>query len=132
MTQGVTEVLGNRTWRLTWNTSPYGPYVRNDLSLRPVTLYHTSTTTSTLDAGITTTATSFDVATPSTSRPWRVGSGLALSIKVGGEVMTVDTIGAYAAGKQAFSSVTRSVNGIVKAHSAADAINIAKPFYLGL
>jgi hypothetical protein len=133
MLQGfVTEVLGNRTWRLTWNTSPYGPFVGNDFTLRPSTATLVSAGASTLNASLTSTATSFDVATPSTSRPWKVGSSLALNIIVGGETMTVGTIGAYAAGIQAFSSVTRSVNTVVKAHDAGDVVNLVKPIHLGL
>ncbi len=132
MMQGVTEVLGNRTWRLTWNTSPYGPFVSNDFTLRTSTATLVSAGASTLNASLTSSATSFDVATPSTSRPWEVGSGLALSITVGGETMTVDTIGAYAAGIQAFSGVTRSVNTVVKAHSSGDVVNLVKPIHLGL
>jgi hypothetical protein len=56
-------------------------------------------------------------------------------IEIGGEWMTVTDIGTASASggynEQTFT-VTRSTNGVVKAHSALAPVRLAQPFYLGM
>lgn len=135
MVQGYQETLKNKGWAFKWNTTPYGPYLPNDLNDDAQSPNRLAATNSVLDAGITSSATSFDVET-ATGRPWANSTDkpnlFPIDIVIGGEVMTVGAISAATAGMQTFSSVTRSVNGIVKAHSAGASVDVADPFYVVL
>lgn len=79
-----------------------------------------------LDAGITSSATSMDIDT--TSGPlWSTDAGdYPLDVFVGGERITITAMGA-ATGTVQTATVTRSVNGVSKSHSAGDAVTLAEP-----
>lgn len=131
LVRGVSkETLGNKVWEFLWNCSPYGPYKAmklNDSSRRA------AGSNSVLAAGITSSATSFTVTT-ATGAKWgttalRPGN-FPLDIKIGGEVITISGISGTGT-TQTFtvSPGGRAKNGIVKAHLAGAAVQVAKPFY---
>jgi hypothetical protein len=87
--------------------------------------------TTTLTSSITSTATSFQVS---------IGDGVLwttapaewpIPVTIDGETMSVASISG-ASSPQTFSSVTRSLNGVVKAHSAGAQVNVTQPIYLGM
>jgi hypothetical protein len=135
LVRGYEEILANRRWQFRWNTSPYGPYRVNDLSNEANVRTRVAATNSSLNANITSGATSFDVKTPVGAK-WRTSASrptqFPILIVIGGEVMSVGAIGAYAAGVQNFSSVTRAINGIVLAHSANDEVQVFEPIVIGI
>lgn len=124
---GYSEVLQNRGHVFILNTAPYGPYRVNDMTASILSRARIAGSHSALNAGITTTATSFAVKTTS-GKLWST-SVTNIKIKVGGELMTVGSISGTSS-PQTFNSVTRSVNGVVLAHSANDVVVIAEPWYV--
>jgi hypothetical protein len=129
LVQGYTEVIGLYDWTITFNCTPAGPW-RVAVLDDPV-LGRADTDGSRLAAGITATATSFQVQV--TDGPlWTTDpADFPLDIAVGGEVMTVGAISGTSS-PQTFSSVTRSVNGVVKAQSAGADVRLAHPMILAL
>lgn len=115
-------------WRVTLNCSSASPWrvaVLDDAS-EPVRL---DTAGSELASGVTTTATSWSVAT--TEGPiWSTATTFPFDLKCEGEIVTVSAISGGAS-PQTFT-VTRSVNGIIKAHSAGAAVSLAYPSRLAL
>lgn len=124
---GYTEWLRNRSQEFTYNLAPYSVYRTNDLTLSTRSPHKACATVSSLNANITTTATSFAVKT-SSGKLWST-SATNLDIVIGGERMTVGSISGTTS-PQTFNSVTRSVNGIVKAHNADDAVQIVDKFFV--
>lgn len=84
-----------------------------------------------LDSGIDDTTTSVDVEITAGPAITTDSSYLPVDVEVGGEQMTVTAVGALAGSVQTLT-VTRSVNGVVKAHSAGDAVHAARPLRLAL
>lgn len=127
--QGTTEIFTAKSWFVTFNASPASPY--DVLLLDDGTAARLDLDGSTLhDATINSSATSFQVDTDLT-----VSGGCLWSttdtpydIRMGGEVMTVTAV-TGSSSPQTFT-VTRSVNGVVKAHSSGETISLARPFYL--
>lgn len=123
--QGCTEKLAQFKHQITWNLSPESPYhvaVYGD----PLSRYLPDG--STLAADATSTATSLSVATPS-GPLWSHADG-DFDIVVMGEQMTVNSI-AGTTSPQTFT-VTRSVNGVVKAHSTGEDVTLAFPVFYSL
>lgn len=126
--QGLSERFDNFGHQITYNTSSAAPYT---IAVAPTTT--TSTTakadslTSTLDSDIdsTTTSVSVDV----TGVLWRTGT-VSFDIAIGGEQMTVTSVSGTSS-PQTFT-VTRSVNGIVKSHTAGDQVSLAQPAIIAL
>jgi hypothetical protein len=80
---------------------------------------------STLTAGLTAGATTFQVTSPRTL--WTTDPlAFPLDVSMGGERMTVGAISGSSS-PQTFSSVTRAVNGVSKAHSAGADIRLFTP-----
>jgi hypothetical protein len=128
LSPGYTETIGSHRRLWTANCVPAAPY--NVAQLDSATLGRLDTAGSTLAAGITTTATSLSVAT-SSGPLWTTAAGeMPFDIRIGGEVMTVTAI-AGASSPQTFT-VTRSANGVVKAHSSGAPVNVANPVVVGL
>lgn len=121
--QGYTESLEPYGHDVTFNCTPESPF--EVAQLDSDVLGHADTEGSQLAAGITSTATSLSVAT--TSGPiWTTDvTDLPIDVHVGGERMTVTAISG-AASPQTFT-VTRSVNGVVKAHLSAAALRLWQP-----
>lgn len=137
LVQGYTETLKNRGWQFQWNTSPGGPYSQVSLSGNGSTNTNNriGAGNSTVSVGFNSSATSFAVLTPTGRQPWTTSpavGGNPLHIIIAGERMTVGAISAWAAGSQTFSSVTRSVNGVIKSHLAGESVDVFSRFYAAL
>lgn len=149
-TFGYTEHLSNMLWSVALNTVPAGPYqvpILGDYSGRVPRMDVDDETHSILKADITSSATSFVVKTDaagtrrvtkwvdSTNFPAEIGGGSTIAINIGGEKITVTDIGTVTLSggynEQTFT-VTRSVNGVSKAHSAGAPVALWEPFYLGM
>lgn len=116
-------------WDITPVCVPYGPY--RTLVFDAAEFGRLDGETSTLSSSATTTATSMSVATPTGAPLWTTTAGdFPFDLNVGGERVTVTNI-TGASSPQTFT-VTRSVNGVVKAHSAGAAVSLWAPNYLGL
>lgn len=122
--EGYSEPISPVTWKPVMNCSPAsvwdvgvldGAWVPDDYLLR------LESDGSELNAAITTTATSMVVLV--TAGPaWVTGAGeFPFDLKVDGERITVTAIAAPSGSTQSFT-VTRSVNGVVRAHAAGTPI----------
>jgi hypothetical protein len=132
LAQGFTEQIGNdgATRDFIINCAPESPYrVAEYESAVGASVNKYDTAGSELNEDLTTTETGVDVLT-TTGPAWTpddVEDGF--QIIIGGEVMTVTNIGAAIANLQTFT-VTRSVNGVVKAHSTGAAVRLwPRPVY---
>jgi hypothetical protein len=125
---GYDEFLNQRRWEFSFNGSPYSPYQVGVLD--DTTLGRMDTEGSQLNSSATSTATSISVAT--TSGPiWTTAAGDApFDIIVAGEVMTVTAVSGSSS-PQTFT-VTRSVNGVVKAQSSGADVRLAQPTIIAL
>ncbi|MFD6968388.1 hypothetical protein [Streptomyces sp. NPDC059949] len=128
MVEGAEEIFKTLEWTITLSCSPAGPWAIGVLDDED--LGRLDTNGAELASGVTSTATSLSVAT--TSGPiWTTASAdRPFDIRVGGEVMTVTNV-TGASSPQTFT-VTRSVNGVVKAHSSAADVRLATPTILAL
>lgn len=119
--EGYTETLAYpSSWDIVLTCSPAGMWsvaVLDDAELSRI-----DTDGATLASGITSTATSLSIA--STGALWST-TDEPYDIRIGGEVMTVTAVTGASSPQSA--TVTRSVNGIVKAHSSGAAITVAQP-----
>lgn len=126
--EGYTEQLGPRLWKVSANCSPAGVWdvatVEDDVLGRP------DTEGSELATGVDADDTSWSVAT--TSGPlWTTAAGdFPFPVTIAGEVVTVTNI-TGASSPQTFT-VVRSVNGVVKSHSAGTALSLARPMIAAL
>lgn len=127
--QGTTEVLLPFSYRFGLNCSPasawtVGVYDQGSPAMR------WAADGSTLNASITSTATgaaALALVTPAGKPLWTSDpADFPMNIRVGGEVITLSAIAATASPQSATVSA-RSVNGVVKAHSAGAAVQIADP-----
>jgi hypothetical protein len=123
--QGYQETILPFSHEIQWNASPASPF---DVAYYGEARYGTEF--SSLASGVNSTATSWSVAT-STGPLWTTTAGdFPLDVLVEGELVTVTNI-TGGSSPQTFT-VTRSVNGVVKAHGAAAPVELADPAYLGL
>jgi hypothetical protein len=133
LVQGYTETLSKFLWDVTYNCTPAGPY-------RSVTLLGSSgypprldATTHTIGGTMTTTATSVTFVTAAGSARWvdsaTYAADFPFDVVIAGEVMTVTAMTGTSSPQTA--TLTRSVNGVVKAHSSGEAVRLAKPYYIG-
>ncbi len=124
---GYTETIGLFEHVITANCAPASPYevLRFDDGRSKW-----GSNDSTLSAGVTSTATSWSVATTSGTL-WTTSAGqMPISIEIGGETVTVTAISG-ASSPQTFT-VTRSVNGVVKSHSSGAQLRLARRAAIGL
>lgn len=126
--QRIDDDIRTFTWDVTLTCSPAGPWtvaVVDDDELGRV-----DTDGSALASGVTSSATSLSV-TVTEGALWSLtGADWPFNILVGGEEMTVTAVSG-AASPQTFT-VTRSVNGISKAHSAGAAVQLAQAAIVAL
>ena len=117
---GYTETITPFVHLWTANCMPADPFT--------VSLWSTSASVGTmrwdadgsqLSGSVTSTATSFTVVKNGTTLWTNDSSAFPLDVLIGGERMTVTNI-TSATSPQTFGPVTRSVNGVVKAHSAGE------------
>jgi hypothetical protein len=113
--EGVSERVDPSTWTVKLNSSPARPY--KVLEVEDLVLGRLDTDGCTLDAAATSSATSLAVTTAGTNPPWTPNSGdWPFDIEVAGERMTVTAVTGSTASQTL--TVTRSVNGVVKAQLA--------------
>lgn len=129
---GQSEVLGNRVCRVTWQTQPYSPYGVLVAGSGAASDMRADTDGSTLHANITSAATSMQVDTTNAGSPlWTTAAGdFPFDVVMGGERITVTNITGTSS-PQTFT-ITRSVNGVVKAHTAGEAVALFAPCYAAL
>lgn len=122
--EGCTERFDEVSWHAWLACTPASTYT---VAVYDETPYDSDT--STLAADISTTDTSLSIATTDEDELWTTDSSeLPLPIRIGGEVMTVTAISG-ASSPQTFT-VTRSVNGVVKAHAAGASLHVhPQPVY---
>lgn len=120
--EGTTQHLSDVVWDVTVNASPAKPY---DVAVADSTaLGRADTAGSQLTTAVNTSATSFIVAT--TAGPvWRTGAYPSTLLSIEGEIVALTNV-ASATSPQTFT-VTRSANGIAKAHPIGAAISLAYP-----
>jgi hypothetical protein len=116
---------------IAWNCAPYQGYEGS--------VYATSASVgtarydadgSTLAAGINSAVTSFQVT--NTSTVWtNDAAAFPFDVMMGGERITVGTITGTGT-TQTLGALTRGVNGVVKAHSAGETVQLADPAYYSL
>ena len=129
---GLAEQLGVKTCLVQWSTRPESPYETLVAGTGAVSDPRYDTDGSTLHAGITAAAVSMLVDTAGSFPLWTTVAGdFPFDIVMGGERITVGAISGTSS-PQTFSSLTRSVNGIVKAHVAGEAVNLFAPAYYAL
>jgi hypothetical protein len=121
---GYVETIGTHTRSIVFTCEPDQQF--NVLTLGTGRLVARTTT---LNAGITSTATTLVTKTSDPLEQFRTGSN-AVPVLCGGELITLGTVGAVTGTgpfTQTVTGCTRSVNGIVKAHSAGDPVLVSNP-----
>jgi hypothetical protein len=121
LAQGFVETMNAFVHRVDVNCTPESPWGQTARYNDGVSRY--SSDASTLQAGVSSSATSLQVATTGV-RLWSHADG-DFDIRVGGEVMTVTAISGTSS-PQTFT-VVRSVNTVVKAHSSGEAVALDHP-----
>lgn len=127
---GTREELGGWWWTLAWNCVPATPY---NTGIYDDPVYgRADTDGSQLTSAVTSTATSFQVSTtgPSGIIWTTLAADFPFDISVGGERMTVSVI--TGTGSPQTFHVTRSVNGVVKAHAAGEHLRLFTPSVLAI
>lgn len=114
---GYSELLGGKHWHLALNAVPEDPY-----AVAVAGVAHAATAGSELAAGYSAAAASLSVATTAGQLWTTSGSDFPFNIMVSGEEMTVTNI-TGSSSPQTFT-VTRSVNGVVKAQLANAAVQV--------
>jgi hypothetical protein len=129
--EGWDETIDHVRWQVAQNNSPQRPWTVN--VVEDAQYGRVETDGSTLAANITSTATSASVAS-STAYIWTTTAtfpaDFPFDIEIGGERITVTAI-TGGSSPQTFT-LTRSVNGVVKAHSAGDAVSLWHPAVIAL
>ena len=125
--QGYTERITARHWTIVFNCTPYRPYRAARYTSTGITDRYSNENT-TLGASLTSTAASL-TASFSAGPAWTVADG-SYDVMVAGERMTVTAITGTSSPQT--WTVTRSVNGVVKAHTSGEAITLADPVYYGI
>ena len=126
---GTTEVLGGFHWSIAFHGVPESPY---EVGLYGDATYgRADTDGSTLHANAASGATSITVDTTGTAPLWTTAAGdVPFDIGIGGERITVTNVSGGSS-PQTFT-VTRAVNGVVKAHTAGDDVRLWFPPVWGL
>ena len=125
--QGFEEELKEFSWEITFCCSPAGPWTVG--VVEDTVLGRPDTDGSELASGVSSSATSWSVAV--TAGPLWITSAVfpthfPLGVMIGGERVTVSAISGSSS-PQTFTISQRSVNGIVKAHSAGAVLSLADP-----
>lgn len=126
--EGWTEIMSTFQWRVVLVCSPAAPWRIAVADSSPAVSDST-----TLGAGRDTTQTSWSFSTTNPAEVWSTADE-PYDVMCGGERITVTSMGAVS-GSGPYTqtaTVTRSVNGIVKAHDAGAAITLAEPHYASI
>lgn len=128
---GYSEYIDKYLHDITLYTVPESPYqvAQATTAATSVTQSKVMATGSTLNATLTTTATSVTVAIASGSPLWTT-SGVDFDIIIAGERMTCTAVSG-ASSPQTFT-LTRSVNGIVKTHAVGETVTVFRPAIVAL
>ena len=128
--EGLSERVDQFTWTAKLNTTPASQY--RVFTVEDPSLGRLDTDGCTLDTAQTTTDTSLAVTTTTaTSPPWTTSaSDLPFDIEIAGERITVTAVSGT--GVAQTLTVTRSVNGVVKAQVAGAAVHVWAPSVLAL
>ncbi|MDT3395429.1 hypothetical protein RKE29_01980 [Streptomyces sp. B1866] len=124
---GYTETIGPYEWDIVYTCMPAGPWTvaRTNADAKA------GSSTSTLAAGVSASATTLSVAVTPGSALWTTDPAqMPISILVGGEEMTVTGISGTSS-PQTFT-VTRAANGISKSHNVDAAVRLAQPAVVAL
>lgn len=127
LVRGYTEVITGMSYTFVWNCAPGSPYTVAILDQS----FRLDSDTTTLHASIGTSDTSFQVDIGDGTLWTTVAGDLPFDVNVDGERMTVGAVSGTSS-PQTFSSVTRAVNGVSKAHGAGAQVSLFTPCYLGL
>lgn len=128
MIQGYSEKIGTRTWEITFNCTPAGPWTVGIVG--DAVLGRADTELSLLASGVSSSATSLSVSTVD-GPVWTTDpTDVPMDVLVGGEVMTVTAISGTSS-PQTFT-VTRHVNGVTKAQTALTDVRLATPTIVAL
>jgi hypothetical protein len=133
--QGYTETLYHSLWDIVMNTSPGGPYRTGRYS--PATAApdvvgtaRYTTAGSTLSSSVTSSATTLVVAYATAGDNWTTtAASYPFDIMIEGERITLTSAPGGTSSPQTFTGVTRSVNGIVKAHPAGAVVELFDTTY---
>lgn len=151
---GYAEVIDGFEWNFEANTTPAGPFqtpiMGNYVTANIPRMDATNSSHTVLNASITSTVTGAAAMVfktdasgtyltkawvDSTNYPSEIGGGTTMNVVIDGEVITVSDIGTPTLSggfnRQNVTVSARSVNSIIKAHSAGAAIFLAKPYYIG-
>jgi hypothetical protein len=134
LTQGYTETLKKLLWDITFNTSPGGPYRtgRYDQADAAGTPRYT-TSGSTVSTAVNTVLTTLVLAYSTAGDNWTTtGASYPFDIMIEGERITLTSAPAGSTSPQTFTGVTRSVNGIVKAHGVGAVVELFDTCYYSL
>lgn len=116
--QGSTETITNVTWEITFNCAPGQPYKVGKFGTARYD--HAG---STLNAAVTTTATSLALVTGGSDALWTTQvAAFPFDLDVAGERVTCTAITGAASPQTA--TVVRSVNGVVAAHAAGSVVKL--------
>lgn len=120
--------------KIVFNSEPYAPL---DVATYGDTDDRYGTNVSSLNAGITSSATSFTVSV-SAGEPWTQSAGaFPMDIMIGGERIRISGIAAPSSATPPLTQVFtvaaggRAINGVVKAHSAGAAVTLFRNVYYG-
>ena len=123
---GTSETIAQDRWDLVLNCAPADIYSVAVWGSGAGGTYRYDAENSTVNTGFNTTATSLSIASASNTSLWTTTAGeMPFDINVAGERMTVSAVSGSSS-PQTFT-VTRSVNGVVKSHSAGEAVHLYSP-----
>ncbi|MFE0378333.1 hypothetical protein ACFW1M_22745 [Streptomyces inhibens] len=121
LAQGYAETLSQFEWSLEFNCTPSGPW---SVSYLDDSMFgRDDTAGSSLAAAATSTATALSVATTSGPLWTQAGADMPFDVRIGGEVMRVTAV-TGSTSPQTFT-VTRSINGVVKAQASGADVRLA-------
>ncbi|WP_433114301.1 hypothetical protein [Micromonospora sp. CA-246542] len=126
MVQGYTERLDAFLWDITWNATPGTPWTVAEVDGEDRVDSDSSVLTSAVSSSATTLTVGSALIDVWTTDP----TDLPIPILVGGERMSVTAISGTSS-PQTFT-VTRAINGIVKAHSSGTAVHVGRPAIVAL
>lgn len=127
--EGWTETTTADSWAVMFNCSPFAPWVVAEIGSTDHGRIG-AVGTSVLNVSISATATTMDVAPG--AYPWTTDpADVPLDVGMGGERIRVTNVGLLALGVQTFT-ITRSINGVVKAQTAGQSIDVWQPAVIGL
>lgn len=125
---GYTETLDAVTWQITFNATPAAPY--RVAGLQDPTNPFVLDCMSTLQTGINATVLSMQVATPSGPLLSTSGADYPVDVYLDGEQITISSVSGASSPQTAV--IKRSINGVVKSHTAGQSISVYRPAAIAL